>query len=561
MNCIKHLVIGKNLSIMRCFLMGNYIIKKRVWVLFTIFIVLFSILYIRIFQFEYLSSKKLSVMADAQYSYRENIESLNFLLLDRNGKNLMSSTSKYYVVIIPNDFNSNDFDANSEDILTLVYTLRNYNNDYDISKLNLSNKGQKMYLEVDKSTYDKVKNIKNVKGVYAYTLSEMENKGSWNIESLLTNPRKLIDDSFKAEDSLEMKIYTKVKNNKKAQVVFEKDTTGNIISENIQYPKENLNVRLTIDKDIQQKISEVLQSDKYSSFKQVGVIMMEASSGKILGMVQKDNSLPNVNIGATTENGFYPGSIFKVIVEEAALKSNSIKLEDEFTCRGLYEDEHKNHGTLNSSEALVVSCNDIYAQIGSKTGYKAIYSLAQQQGLFSKVLGFDSELAGKIEIKEPKLSDGSISLVSMGQGMRITPIEAISISNTVVNEGIYVKPYLLDAYVDSENNGKEIINTEKKTIIDQSEALTIKNQMVEVVEEGTAQGAKLNGTQIGGKTGTTQRSQYSDGWFTGFFNVNGKNYSMIVFIEDIDKVKESGGTTAAPIFRDIVKETKAVLNN
>ena len=541
--------------------MSKYIQNKRVWILFTFVIILFSILYVRIFQFQFLSSKKLSVMADAQYSYRENIETLNFMLLDRNGKNLISSINKYYVVIVPNDFKSNDFNTNSENILTLVYTLRNYNNDYDISKLNLSNKGQKTYLEVDKSTYDKVKNIKSVKGVYAYTLSEMENKGSWSIESLLVNPRRLFDDSFKSEDSLELKLYNKVKNNDKTQIVFEKDTAGNIISENIKYPENNINVRLTIDKNIQQKISEVLQNTKYKNFKQIGVIMMETSTGKILGMTQKDNLLPNVNIGAATDNGFYPGSIFKVIVEEAALKSNAINLKDKFTCRGLYEDEHKNHGTLNSSEALVVSCNDIYAQIGNKTGYKAIYSLAQQQGIFTKVLGFDSELAGKTEIAEPKLSDGSISLVSMGQGMRITPIEAISISNTVANGGVYVKPLLIDAYVDAKNNSEEKTITEKKNILDKNVALTIKNQMIKVVEEGTAKGATLNGIEIGGKTGTTQRNQFSDGWFTGFFKVNDKSYSMLVFVEDINKVTDSGGNTAAPIFRDIVNETKAILNN
>lgn len=541
--------------------MSKYILNKRVWMLFTFFIILFSILYARIFKFQYITSGELSVMTDAQYSYRENIESLNFKLLDRNGKNLISSTNKYYVVIIPNSFNSNDFDKDSESILTLVYTLRSYNNDYDISKLNLSNKGQKMYLEVDKSTYDKVKNIKNLKGVYAYTFSDMENKNSWSIESLLTNPRKLVDNSFKTEDSLEMAIYNKVKNNKNSQVVFKKDTTGNILNEEINYPKDNVNVRLTLDKDIQQKITNILNSDKYNKFEQVGVIMMEASSGKILGMVQKDNSLPNVNIGAATDSGFYPGSIFKVIVEEAALKNNSINLEDKFTCRGLYEDEHKNHGTLNSSQALVVSCNDIYAQIGNKIGYKGIYSMAQQQGLFSKVLGLDSELAGKAEITEPKLSDGSISLVAMGQGMRITPIEAISISNTVVNGGVYVKPILIDAYVGGKNQSEEKMSTEKNNAIDKSVALTIKNQMIKVAEEGTAQSAILSGIEIGGKTGTTQRSQYSDGWFTGFFSINNKNYSMIVFVENINKVTESGGTTAAPIFRDIVKETKDTLNN
>jgi len=534
--------------------------NKRLWGVLVIFISIFLILNIRIFQFQYLTSGKLSVMANSQYSYSEDAESLNYLLLDRYGRNLLNYNKKYYEVIVPSAFNSNDFDTDSEDILTLIYTLRSYNNNYDISNMNLSNGGQKIYLEIDKSTYDKVKNIKSVKGAYAYTFNELDKMGAWNIETLLTNPRKSIDDSFKSKDSIEMNIYNKLKNNKKSQVVFEKDITGNILNERIESAENNLNVRLTLDKNIQDKISEVLKEDKYSKYKQVGVIMMEASTGKIMGMVQKDDSLPNVNIGATTNNGFYPGSIFKVIVEEAGLNNNTLSLDDKFTCRGFYEDEHKNHGTLNSEQALIVSCNDIFAQIGNKVGYKAFYEMAGNQGLFSKVLGFDSELSGKYEVAEPKLSDGSISIASIGQSIRITPIEAISIANTVVNGGVYVKPYLIDAYVDNKNNAKETLNTEKKTVISKATAETMKNQMVKVVEEGTAQAAKLNGIQIGGKTGTTQRSEYSDGWFVGFFNINGIDYSMVVFVEDIDKNTDSGGTTAAPIFSEIVKASQTILN-
>ena len=58
--------------------------------------------------------------------------------------------------------------------------------------------------------------------------------------------------------------------------------------------------------------------------------------------------------------------------------------------------------------------------------------------------------------------------------------------------------------------------------------------MMDVVNKGTGTSAYIQGMDIGGKTGTTEYyvndKEYSDGWFAGFFNLNGKNYSMVVFV-------------------------------
>lgn len=48
---------------------------------------------------------------------------------------------------------------------------------------------------------------------------------------------------------------------------------------------------------------------------------MESDTGNIKAMVQKDDSKPNINIGASTQNGFFAGSILKAIVEEAGIKN------------------------------------------------------------------------------------------------------------------------------------------------------------------------------------------------------------------------------------------------
>lgn len=539
------------------------IIRKRQYVVFAIFITLLSILYFRIIKFQYFKSDKLSVMADSQYSYKEDITDASYQLFDCNGKQLLNYNKKYYAVISPEIFTKNNLDTEQDKILTLMYILRNYNNDYDLSKAGVLSSSQKIYYEIDESTYNKLKDIKEVKGFYAYTYSALDKGEAWKIENLLINTKRTDNNEQKSQDSLEMQVNNKTKSNKKPQIIFNRDVNGAIVEEKIELPKNNVNARLTFDKNIEDKIKEILNNDKNKSFQQIGVVLMEADTGKIKALVQKDDSKPNVNLGVATNHGFFPGSIFKIIVEEAGLDRKTISTTDNFTCRGLIElESHSKHGILTPEEALVVSCNDIFAQIGAKVGFNNFYDNAKSQGLFEKVLGFDSEKQGALEVKEPKVSDGSLGLASIGQNLRITPIEAISIANTVANNGTYVKPYIIDAYVDDNNTELESLSTEQRPAIEKSTANIMKNQMIKVVKKGTAQTAYIDNVEIGGKTGSTTRVElskqsgqpetHSDGWFVGFFKIKDKYYSMTVFVQDIDKDKESGGSTAAPIFKDIV---------
>ncbi|WPC40772.1 penicillin-binding transpeptidase domain-containing protein [Clostridium sp. JS66] len=539
-------------------------IKKRQYVIFCMFIIFIIGIYIRIVYFQYFSSNKLSVMANSQYSYKEDITDANYMLFDSNGKQLLDYKKKYYVVICPDIFIKNNQDTDSDKILTLIYILRNYNNEYDLSKITNLSSSQKLYYEIDENTYNKLKNVKGVKGFYTYTYSSINRDGTWKIENLLTSTKKTDSNQLKSSNSLEMQIAGKTKNNKKPQVIIDRDVNGNVTNEKTELPEKNMNVRLTVDKNIEDKIKETLNNDKYKNFSQIGVVLMEANTGNIKAMVQKNDNLPNINLGAATNHGFFPGSIFKVIVEEAGLDRKTLSLNDKFTCKGLYESEEPPHGTLNPAQALIESCNDIFFQIGNKVGFNNFYDNAKSQGLLEKSLGLDCEKEGNFEVKDPKYGDGSLGAASIGQGIRITPIEAINIVNTVINEGVYVKPKILDAYVDDNNNEIEKLNSNGHPVIEKSTANILKNQMIEVIKQGTGKAAAVDNVEMGGKTGTTQRvemskslaksEEHSDGWFVGFFKFKGKYYSMVVFVKDIDKDKESGGITAAPVFKDVVSK-------
>jgi cell division protein FtsI/penicillin-binding protein 2 len=530
--------------------------NRRAVALFLVFIILASALLWRIKVITIDKSGELSVMQESQFEEKVALSDLKYMIFDQNGKEMLNYKSKYSVVIDPVTFARNY--NNDDDLFALTYILKDYNSNYNLLDIGLGKNLAKRTFSVDEGTYKKLKNLKGIKGFYTYTSSEVDRSEAWRIENMLTSVKDPADNKNKQEDSIEMLIYKKTEQNEFPRQIFNKDLDGNITSQEFMTPEKNMNVRLTLDKNIQDSIKEIITSDKYSKFNQIGVILMESSSGKLLSMTQKDDSQPNVNLGSKGQ-GFDPGSIFKVIVEEAGLEKKNISLNTKYHCKqeiysGPYDKcPNKDHGVLTAEEAMTVSCNNIFAQIGDKVGVSYFIDNAKSQGLFSKVLNFDSEVKGKVDL--PKVGEGAGQL-AIGQSMSISPIQAISIANTVVNDGLYVKPYLIDAFVDNEAKDLEMLSTEKHQSVNKSTANILKNQMIKVVNNGTGTSAKIPNIEVGGKTGTSTRfdrdKRTSDGWFTGFFKVKNKYYSMVVFVKDIDIEKEQAATTAAPIFKDIV---------
>ncbi|HEY5560506.1 MAG TPA: penicillin-binding transpeptidase domain-containing protein [Clostridiaceae bacterium] len=537
--------------------------KKRIYLIFTLFFIIFLLLIYKLKLIAMDNSTIYTSEAESQYTYGEKLSDINYDILDCKGRSLIKFIDKFNCVIIPATYRMFNADTDRETLLKFQYILKTYNKDYDVDNV-INNKNsstnQKLYFSIDEDTYNKLKAVDGVKGTYLYKYEQSDQSEAYNIITLLLSSKK---DTSIGTGSLQNEIKENVKNNTPGTENFTKSNDGIISLDKIDKSKKNMNVKLTVDKDINDEIKSILTEDKYSGFEQVGAVLMESSTGKIKAIAQRDDTLPNVNLGSSTINGYYPGSIFKVIVEEAGLEEGKISTDQIFTCNTNTASSlcQENHGTIPVSDALVDSCNNIFAQVGNIVGYKNFIANAENQGIFNRVLNINTEVKG--DYVKPIDNAGGSRLISIGQNMQITPLQAISIPNTVVNEGIYVKPYIVDAYVDDSNN--QILTKDNKTnrAISKTTADKLKTQMLDVVKKGTAIQAISDQIIIGGKTGTTERNEnnkkYSDGWFVGFFTVKNINYSMVVFVKNIDVVTESGGSTATPIFKEIVEKLNSIL--
>jgi len=545
-------------------------IKNRIWTVLVIFILLFSFLIWRIADYMYFNSAPLKTKFNAQYTIDEKY-GMQYSLTDCNGIDLFNHVVSYYAIIDPLDFLRFNEYTSKYDMQALTITLRNYNSEYNLDKIKGNGDGQKIRYKIDELTYNKLKGIKGVKGFYAYMANDVVKDRNWKIENLLTNPyNDNVEGSvFKSDDSLEMQIYNKTKNNEFEKIRFAKGVDGEVGQGKIITPKNNVNVRLTLDKEIQSKVEDILHEDGYKKYGQIGVVLMESSTGKIRVMAQKDDNDYNANLGMPGTNGAYPGSIFKVIVDEAGLDLNLIDNNKIYPLdHTIFPNSHEALLQYTIAQALCYSSNGTFGKLGVDVGLKNIYNYAEKQGMFEKVLNLSQEETGKLEVDLSNPKIGDTSQTAIGQNVRITPLEAISIPNTIINNGIYVKPSIIDAYVNGNNEVLEKITPRSTQVIKSETAQAVKLHMMGVVNQGTGTQAYIKDMDIGGKTGTTEYHvdgvEYSDGWFVGFFNYKGKEYSMAVFVNKIElnKVKgmknEEGGDTAAPIFKKVVDALKAI---
>ncbi len=552
---------------------GNkYIIKKRIKSLFVIVGVLLSLLALRLYFIMDKSGEELAAIADAQITIKEPIGELNYNLLDCNGKDLLKYKEKYYFCVISNLFSKNNYNTKLDDLLATNIILKKYNKEYDLINIDVDS-FEKVIWEVDEKTYGELKEIEGVKGVYTYSYKEVNDKyRESSIENIITNPiyykpetnddgETIYVETKKPQNSLEGEIIKKTLQNGYVNDIFKIDESGAIENVSTEISKENLDVVLTLDEEIQLRIEEVINDEKYKDNKQIGVIVMESDTGKIRGLAQKDYyNDANIILG-TGDVTFHPGSIFKIIVEEAGLEEKIIDLNKTYYL--VYNDiyDHFDSYPMKITEAFIKSSNNVFSQVGEEVTLNIINEYAEKQGLNEKVLNMCSENNGFYD------SNINVGQTSIGQGHGITPIEAISIPNTIINEGKYVKPTIVEGYADSSGNIIEKENIIEKRVISETNANIIKNQMISVVREGTGKKAYSSYIDLGGKTGTAEcvdegdfisiekdydDEEFNELWFAGFFEVNNKYYSMIVFIPHSEE-KVYGGDVCAPIFKDIVE--------
>lgn len=332
------------------------------------------------------------------------------------------------------------------------------------------------------------------------------------------------------------------------------------------------NLKLTLDHGTQLKAKELLNGRKGA------IVAMNPVTGEVYAMVSlpdfdssnlkidwkeisEDTSSPLLNRAIS---GLYtPGSIFKVITTVAALDTTD--LNKEYDCTGTttidgytFKDyQGKSHGHLDLKGALVKSCNTYFSDKSILIG-KSKMQQVSDSFMFNNRIPFDLPVSiSKAPFKE-NLGKTDIAAASIGQGRVLTtPLNMALVASTIANNGEMVKPILVKEIIS--NNGKVLQTFTTETISNVTNnniSEEVKDMMIEVVKSGTGTNASIKNVVVAGKTGTAENpSGKSHAWFIGFAPAENPKISIAVVLEEEGS---SGGTSAAPIARDLIIYT---LNN
>ncbi len=270
-------------------------------------------------------------------------------------------------------------------------------------------------------------------------------------------------------------------------------------------------LKLTLDTDVQYLIREELLKFE-EIFQNLGsaAILMDINSGDIISLV----SLPDFNLNKREEisdinfinratKGVYEfGSIFKTFTLAAAFDEKIIEPQTEFvnlpkslTCAGfsIREYDNKIPSNLTAEQILVRSGNIGSVRIGQKVGEEKFKLFLSKIGVLDEI-NFDIEEVGKpIKFNWGKCP---LATASFGHGITTTLLQLAKAYSIIVNGGYNIQPGLIK----KERKKEKILNDEVSKKI-----LPILRKIV-TTKEGTASLANVNGYEVGGKTGTAQKS-------------------------------------------------------
>lgn len=353
-------------------------------------------------------------------------------------------------------------------------------------------------------------------------------------------------------------------------------------------PPRGSNVVLSLDAEVQRAAYEALGG------LQGGIIAIEPATGRVLAMVTSPSYDTNVLAAHNTNevNAAYdqlvadpskplsnraiagdlnpPGSTFKLVVASAALASGDYTPDSQLPNPAVYQLPQSssvvynaNGGTCGGGEtvsiadALRLSCNIPFAELAVQLGDTAIREEAEKYGFNSQFeLPLVSTASG---YPRTIMDDAQTALSGFGQGqVTATPLQMAMVSAGIANEGIVMNPRMVDRVIGPDLSVQETFaDTEYGRALDADLAEELVSMMVANVRDGAASGARIDGVDVAGKTGTAENGTgrpYTL-WFTGFAPADSPQVAVAVVVEDGGGQGQSGSgnTIAAPIAKKVME--------
>ncbi|MDG2497368.1 MAG: penicillin-binding transpeptidase domain-containing protein [Aquiluna sp.] len=350
-------------------------------------------------------------------------------------------------------------------------------------------------------------------------------------------------------------------------------------------------IELSLDATIQKAAWDALGSRKGA------VIAMEPDTGRIIAMVSKPGFDANLLAGhenqAVTDayrdllddpesplvnraiggDLYHPGSVFKLVVAAAALESGRYSTSTTFENLDSYRlpgtttfIQNSNNSTCGDGPlvkletALIRSCNIPFAMLAVDLGQDRIRAQAELMG-FGDELAIPLTVTPSVYPQDMELSQ--VALTGFGQfDVRASPLQIAMSTAAIANQGVLMKPRLVDQVVASNLN---VLSQPEPQVLSspmsRETAAILTRMMVDSVEFGAATSAGISQVAVAGKTGTAENGTDEPFtlWFTGFAPAGSPEIVVTVVVEDGGGIGQNGtgNQIAAPIAKAVIQAVLA----
>ena len=552
---------------------------KRLSAILLLMVFLFCAVFFKMFSVMIASGEKLQVKAMSQWLRDVPTDAPRGNILDRNGKVLASTATRYNLYVRPGDA------SDKEGVARLLCDVFGY--DFDSTYSKISKKVSEVTVAT-RATKEQLNRIyaSGYDGIYYAE----DNLRYYPYGDFMTQLLGFCSSDGYGQTGLEA-YYDKYLTGINGQILSEADLVGKGIEGGGSYylpAISGLDLVTTIDVGIQ-AIVEGAVRNAVSKFSPKGVMcaVMDYTNGDVLALCEYPsfdlNDVPRDDLQSLFESSksrfvstvYEPGSTFKILTSAAALDSGKVSVNDRFYCVGSRVVDGKKircwkakgHGSIDFAGGVENSCNCVFMDCALRMGTARFYDYLRAFGLASKT-GIDvtGETSG-IFISENLVKNVDLARIGFGQAVAVTPIGLLSATSSVVNGGVGVKAHVATSFKDSSGN---VISSGMlgggQRIVSEKTSDTMRELLTRVVTSGSGKSAYIPGYEILGKTGTAQkyenaqiaRGKYISS-FLGFSASEGANLGVLFIVDEPKGYMYYGSLVAAPMVRGIFESVFAYL--
>ncbi len=544
----------------------------------SILIFLFALVLItKLFYLQIINKNQYTERADRQYATpTSNIFERGSIFFSKKDSSLVAAatiSSGFKIAIKAKDIN----DPEKTYELLKLYTEVDY--DSFISKANKKNDPyEEVAFHLTKEQADEIDKLK-IPGVYIY-------KDNWRFYpggELASNTLGFL--AYKGDDRVGQygleRFYNDILSKPKDEIYvnFFAEVFSSIKS-TINNEQNQGDIVTTIEPNTQHTLEDEL-GEAFVKWKadEAGGIIMNPATGEIYAMVGYPNfdlnkfgevKNPRIYRNLLVEDVLEFGSVIKPLVIAAAIDAKAITPDTKYTDNGfitvnkkdIYNFDKKGRGVVSMQTVLDQSLNTGMVFAENKLGHEKFRTYMKSFGIGEKTgIDLPNETRGLIaNLDSPR--DIEYANASFGQGIALTPIEAIRAFSVIANGGNMVTPHLVKQVKYINGTSKDINPPVVSSgIIKKETSETISRMLVHVFESYDGGKNKMEHYSIASKTGTAQvamengKGYYPDRHthsFFGYFPAYDPQFIVFMFLKNPKEVKYASQSLIPP-FVDITK--------